>query len=246
MAGKLSGKVAVITGAGSGMGAAMVELFCREGARVIAADISGEQNRVAAGVDGECRPFQVDVSESTQVQEMLRTAVSTYGRLDILCNNAAIGGMYAKIAEHREEDFDRVWAVNGRSVFLGMKYAIPLMLANGGGSIVNTASMAAHVVFPSHAAYNAAKAAVIMLTKTAAAEYGAEGIRVNAVLPGAIRTGMTKILPEEYLTAVVKATPLGRIGEPVEMANLALFLASDESSFITGAEMLVDGGYTTL
>jgi NAD(P)-dependent dehydrogenase (short-subunit alcohol dehydrogenase family) len=246
MAGRLAGKVAVVSGAGSGIGAAIVERFVEEGAQVVAADISGLQDKVAANLGDSCLPVHADVAVSTDVQAMLNHAITTFGKLDILCNNAGIDGHVAPTGEYPEEEFDRVWSVNGRGVFLGMRYAIPLFLDAGGGVIVNTASMASSVAFPGMPAYGATKGAVRMLTKTAAAEYADKGIRVNAICPGPIRTGITDSLPPELIANVVSATPIGRYGTPAEVANLALFLASDESSFITGEEILIDGGYTTL
>jgi NAD(P)-dependent dehydrogenase (short-subunit alcohol dehydrogenase family) len=246
MTGRLAGKVAVVTGAGSGMGAAMAEVFVREGAKVIAADVSGNQEKVAADIGRDCVPVHADVSDGTEVQAMLARAVSEFGRLDVLCNNAGIDGHVAPTAEYPEEEFDRVWAVNGRGVFLGMRYGIPLLLEFGGGSIVNTASMASNVAFPGMPAYCASKGAVQMLTKTAAAEYAGKNVRVNSICPGPIRTGITDSLPPDLIAGVVAATPIGRYGEPAEVAALALFLASDESSFITGECILIDGGYTTL
>ncbi|HZZ48780.1 MAG TPA: SDR family oxidoreductase [Pseudonocardia sp.] len=246
MTGRLTGKVAVITGAGSGLGAAMAETFVREGAKVLVADVSGHQKQVADDIGDGCIAVQVDVTQSTEVRSLLERAVSEFGRLDILCNNAGIDGHVAPTGEYPEDEFDKVWAVNGRGVFLGMRHAIPLMLESGGGSIVNTASMASSVAFPGMPAYCASKGAVEMLTKTAAAEYAGKGIRVNAICPGPIRTGITDSLPPELIAGVVAATPIGRYGDPSEVANLALFLASDESSFITGTAVLIDGGYTTL
>jgi NAD(P)-dependent dehydrogenase (short-subunit alcohol dehydrogenase family) len=186
------------------------------------------------------------VSKSEDVRKMLAAAVETFGRIDILHNNAGIDGAVAHTGEYEEADFDKVWSINGRGVFLGLRYAIPIMLETGGGSIINTASMASMVAFPGMPAYCAAKAAVIMLTKNAAAEYAGRGIRVNAISPGPIRTAITDSLPPELIKGVVDATPIGRFGDPSEVANLALFLASDESSFITGSEMLIDGAYTAL
>jgi NAD(P)-dependent dehydrogenase (short-subunit alcohol dehydrogenase family) len=244
MAGRLEGKVAVVTGAGSGIGEAIVERFCKEGARVVAADISGRQNDTARRVGSNCRAVQADVSKGADVRSMLETARSAFGRLDILCNNAGIDGVMAKTGEYSEEDFDRVWAINGRSIFLGMRYAIPMMLATGGGSIVNTTSIASVVAFPTMIAYCAAKGAGLQMTRTTAVEYAALGIRVNAILPGPVATGITRHMPAEYIQAVKNATPQRRMADPSELANLALFLASDEASFITGAAMTADGGYT--
>lgn len=246
MTGRLAGKVAVVTGAGSGMGAAIAEVFVREGAKVVAVDISGHQKKVAESIGDDCLPVHADVSNGADVRAMLEAAISTFGHLDIVVNNAGIDGHVAPTGEYPEEAFDKVWSVNGRGVFLGMHYAIPLFLEAGGGVIINTSSMASSVAFPGMVAYCASKGAVEMMTKTAAAEYASKGVRVNAICPGPIRTGITDTLPPELIAGVVAATPIGRYGDPVEVANLALFLASDESSFITGESILIDGGYTTV
>jgi NAD(P)-dependent dehydrogenase (short-subunit alcohol dehydrogenase family) len=244
MSGRLAGKVAVVTGAGSGMGRAMVRQFCAQGAQVVAADVSGKQDDLPAELGADCLATHADVSSSADVRAMLDLAMERFGRLDVLCNNAGIVGPLAPTAECDEEAFDQVIAVNLRGVFLGMKYAIPLMLKTGGGSIINTSSMASLVAFTGMPAYSASKGGVSMLTKLTAAEYAAQGIRVNAILPGAIDTGMTKSLPKDYLEGAIAATLMGRIGTPDEIAHLAVFLASDESSFITGTLTPVDGGYT--
>jgi NAD(P)-dependent dehydrogenase (short-subunit alcohol dehydrogenase family) len=175
MAGRLAGKVAIVTGAGSGIGAATVEAYHREGAKVVAADISGAQEEVAKRLGEGCVAVHTDVAKTDDIKNMLATAVDTFGRLDILHNNAGIDGVVANTGEYSEEDFDHVWSINGRAVFLGMRYAIPIMLEQGGGTIVNTASMASMNAFPGMPAYCAAKGAVLMLTKTAAAEYAAKG-----------------------------------------------------------------------
>lgn len=244
MAGRLENKVAVVTGAGSGMGEAIVRRFCAEGAKVIAVDVSGAEELVAAAAGDHCVACNADVSKSADVQRAIALAVERWGRLDVICNNAGIQGPIALTADYTEDDWDRVLAVNLKGVFLGMKYAIPHMLENGGGSIVNTSSMAAIVAFPMLPAYSASKGGVSCLTRLTAAEYAGQGIRVNAILPGAIDTGMTRGMPKDYIDGAVAATLMGRIGQPEEIANLALFLASDEASFITGTETPVDGGYT--
>ena len=244
MAGRLAGKVAVVTGAGSGMGAATARLFAAEGAKVVLGDITGKQDQVAAEIGGDARSITVDVSRAADVQAMLKLAMDSFGRLDVIYNNAGIQGPITPTAEYEEDDFDRVIAVNLKGVYLGVKYAIPLMLRTGGGSIINTSSMAALVAFPGMVGYCASKGGVSMLTKLVAAEYADQGVRVNAILPGAINTGMTQSMPKDYIDGAVAATLMGRIGTPDEIAYLALFLASDESSFITGTLTPVDGGYT--
>ncbi|HEX4108866.1 MAG TPA: glucose 1-dehydrogenase [Solirubrobacteraceae bacterium] len=244
MAGRLEGKVAVVTGGGSGIGAATVEAFHAEGAKVLVADISGLQDQVAEKCGDGVVATRADVSESADVQAMLKAAVDEFGKLDIIHNNAGIDGEVAPTGEMTEEQFDQVWAINGRGVWLGMRYGIPILLAGGGGSIINTASMASMVAFPGMNGYCAAKGAVLMMTRTAAAEYAGQGIRVNAICPGAIRTAITDSLPPELIKGVVDATPVGRFADPSEVASLAVYLASDESRFVTGAGMLIDGGYT--
>lgn len=246
MAGRIEGKVAVVTGAGSGMGAAIVERFCREGARVVAVDISGREQEVAESAGSTCLPFHADVSNAADVRAILAFAKERFGAPTILCNNAGIQGPLQEAADYDEDAYERVMAVNARGVFLGMRYAIPIMLAQGGGAIINTASMASAVAFPQLVAYCASKGAVVMMTKTVAVEYAARGIRANCFCPGSIKTGMLDGMPKEYVDAVVQANPVKRVGEPREIADLALFLASDEAAFITGTEIYIDGGYTAL
>ncbi len=246
MTGRLAGKVAVVTGAGGGMGAAIVERFVAEGASVVAADVSGRQVELAGRLGARCVAVEADVSRAGDVQSMLETARSRFGALHVLCNNAGIQGPLQQTADYDEGAYERVMAVNARGVFLGMKYAIPMMLEAGGGSIVNTASMASQVAFPQLVAYCASKGAVLMMTKTAAVEYADRGIRVNCFCPGSIRTGMLDGMPKEYVDLVIQANPVKRVGQPQEIADLALFLASDESSFITGTAITIDGGYTAL
>lgn len=245
MGDRLAGKVAIVTGAASGMGAAMVARFCAEGARVVAADIDGAVAGVARRAGSNCASIEIDVSSSQQVRGMVELARERFGRLDVLCNNAGIQGPLGATADYDEDEWDRVIAVNLKGVFLGMKHAIPVMLETAGrGSIVNTSSMASIVAFPTLPAYSASKGGVSVLTRLTAAEYASQSIRVNAIAPGAIDTGMTRNMPQDYLQGAIDATLMGRIGTPDEIANLALFLASDEASFITGTETAVDGGYT--
>ena len=246
MPGRLEGKVSIVTGAGSGIGAATARRFHAEGAKVVLADVSGAQEALAKELGDGALSVHADVSQSDSVQAMIAAAVDTFGRLDVLYNNAGIDGEIAAVADMSEEGWDQVQAINLRGVFLGIKYAVPAMLRNGGGSIINTASMAATVAFPQMASYCAAKGGVIMLTKTAAAEYAGQGIRVNAISPGTIQTAITESLPQDMITAIIGRNPVGRIADASEVASLAVFLASDESTFITGSDYLIDGGYTLL
>jgi len=247
MAGRLEGKVAVITGAGSGMGRAMAAMFHAEGAKVVCADVSGRQEDVAAALGDGAAAIAVDVTSSEDVRRMIAFAEDRFGRLDILCNNAGIAAPEQPLHEIDEALFDRVTEVNLKGVFLGMKYGIASMLRTGGGAVVNTASNAGLVGWKGNGAYGPSKAGVIQLTKIAAVDYAAHNIRVNALCPGITWTGMAAgaegpAEPPEG-TPVPPGTPMGRWALPREMAAAALFLASDEASFITGAAVPVDGGY---
>jgi NAD(P)-dependent dehydrogenase (short-subunit alcohol dehydrogenase family) len=241
--GRLDGKVAVITGAGSGIGRASAERFAAEGAKVVCADVSGQEEEVAAGIGSSAVGIRVDVTTSADVARMIATALEHFGRLDILFNNAGFGGGARQpLAEVDEADFDRQVAVHLKGVFLGMKHGIPALLHSGGGSIINTASAAGLVGWKELAPYAAAKGGVVQLTKSAALDYAQAGIRVNAICPGITWTGMSG----RATGATRQSTPdqpMGRWGEVTELAAAALFLASDESSFITGAAIPVDGGY---
>lgn len=245
---RLKGKIALITGGGSGIGRAACLLFAREGAKVVIADYVAEGGnetvRQIKAAGGEAAFVQADVSKSTDVQNMIATTVKTYGRVDVLFNNAGIEGPSAKIANYKEEDWDRVIAIDLTAVYLGMKYVIPEMLKQGGGVIISTASVAGLVGFPGSGAYAAAKAGVINMTRMVALEYADKNIRVNCICPGIIETPMVdRVLGNRPREGVVKAEPIGRLGRPEDIANAALFLASDESSFATGAPFIIDGGY---
>jgi len=245
VAGRLAGKVAVVTGGASGIGRAMVEAFVEQGAKVVIGDYSGQQDAVAAELGENVLGFAVDVRDSGQVKALLDHAVESFGKLDILCNNAGLDGVQAPTADYDEDEFDNVVAVNLRGVFLGMKHAIPHMRENG-GAIVNTASIAGSVVMATMPAYCAAKAGVMQLTKVVAVENARDNIRVNAICPGVIRTQMVAELPDEWIAQLEESTPAGRIADPKEVANLAVYLASDESPFLTGISVNIDGGFTAV
>lgn len=246
MALRLQDKIAVITGGASGIGLAIAEAFIRDGAKVVIGDISARVHDVAKALGPNTSSFVVDVTKSDQVADLLRHAVLTFGGLDILCNNAGLDGVQASIVDYDEDEFDHVVAVNLKGPFLGMKHAIPLLRQRGGGAIINTASIAGSVVMPKMPAYCAAKAGIMQLTKVAAEESARDNIRVNSICPGVIRTQMVNGLPPEFIEGLERATPAGRIAEPYEVANLAIFLASDESPFLTGVSINIDGGFTLL
>lgn len=244
--GRIEGKVAIVTGAGSGIGRATAHLFAAEGAKVIVADVTGAEEETARTLGGDAVAVHADVSISADVRSMIEVARSRFGRLDVIFNNAGIDGAQAPTAECTEDNFDRVIAVNLRGVFLGMKHAIPLMLEGGGGSVINNASVAGLVGFRGMPAYCASKGGVVQLTKTAALEYATQHIRVNAICPGVILTPMVERLTagNADAEAAFRATaPVERFGTPEEVAALALFLASHESSFVTGAALAIDGGF---
>jgi len=245
---RLKGKVAIITGGGSGIGRATCLLFAREGAKVAVADYVAEGGnetvRQIKAAGGEAVFVQTDVSKSADVQNMIGATVRNYGRVDILFNNAGIEGPSTKLANLKEEDWDRVIAIDLTSVYLGIKYVLPEMIRQGGGVILSTASVAGLVGFQGSGAYAAAKAGVINLTRLAALEYADKNIRVNCICPGVIETPMVdRVMGGRPRERVVKTEPIGRLGRPEDIANAALFLASDESSFATGAPFIIDGGY---
>jgi NAD(P)-dependent dehydrogenase (short-subunit alcohol dehydrogenase family) len=244
---RLENKTVIITGAGSGMGKAMSERFAAEGAKVLCADISGAQDEVAERIGGGAIGLHVDVSQEADIQNMIATAEKAFGRIDILVNNAGFGGGMAPLHEQTTENWDRVHGVNLRGVFFGMKHGVISMMKSGGGAIVNISSASGFVGWKGHSIYGAAKAGVNQLTKSAALDYAPHNIRVNAILPGTIWTGLVAQSKEhpEPPPGVFKlpGIPMDRWGLASEISNAALFLASDEASYITGVLLPVDGGY---
>lgn len=245
--GRLDGKVAIITGAARGMGAAHAKRFVEEGAKVVITDILLDEGEKLASELGKNAVFvKHDVSNAADWEEVVNMAEEAFGPVDILVNNAGIS-VSVPIEELTEEQYRKVVDINQVSVFLGTKAVLPSMKKTGGGSIVNISSMAGIVGGQGQMAYSASKFAVRGMTKAAAAELAPLNIRVNSVHPGAIRTPMID-LPEnkEIIEALEESTPLGRVAEPEEVSELVLFLASDESSYSTGAEFLIDGGASAI
>jgi NAD(P)-dependent dehydrogenase (short-subunit alcohol dehydrogenase family) len=252
MSGRLAGKVAIVTGGASGIGRATCRLFGCEGATVLVADIDEAGGRNVAGeiarAGGRATFLPLDVTREADWTATIEQVLREHGRLDVLVNNAGRGGLPARVgAEHVAlTDWDLIMAANATSVLLGTKHAIPAMRRTGGGAIVNVVSIYALVGSRSGASYHASKGAARALTRATAVQYASEGIRINAVFPGFVETGMTAELHARpgVREERVSLTPLGRVAEPEDIAPGILYLASDEASFVTGTELVIDGGMT--
>ncbi len=243
---KLKNKVAIVTGAGQGIGRAIALALAREGAKVVVGDISNKEGEVAKEIEGfgsEALAVKADIWNRKETEEMAKAAIDKFGRIDILVNNAGIYP-FKSLVEMEEEDWDRVLGVNLKGVFNCTKAVLPQMIQHKSGIIINISSTVGTVVgYPNFAHYAASKAGIIGFTRTAALELAQHGIRVNAIAPGVIETPGTKALGEETLKQIEQTIPLKRIGQPQDIANLAVFLATETSSYITGQVIIVDGGY---
>ncbi|WP_311212604.1 MULTISPECIES: glucose 1-dehydrogenase [unclassified Arthrobacter] len=250
--GNFEGKTALVTGGGSGLGEAISKDLAKNGVKVVITDVNLDAaTRVANQITadgGTAVPFQANTAVAEDSKKAVDFAVETYGALNYAVNNAGIGGASAPVGDVDIEDWDKVIAINLSGVLYGLRYQIPAILAAGAseGAIVNMASIHGAVAAPGNAAYTAAKHAVVGLTKNAAAEYGAQGLRVNAIGPGYIDTPLLAAAPKEVITGLEAKHPLGRLGTADEIANVTTFLLSDKASFMTGSYVLVDGGYTAV
>ena len=246
---RLEGKVALISGGARGMGATEAKMFAREGAKVVIGDVLEEEGRQTEAeineTGGECLFVKLDVTSEAEWQQAVATTIARFGKLDILVNNAGIfrGN---RVEDTTSEEWDQVMDINAKGVFLGTKHSIPEMRKAGGGSIVNISSVAGLVGNPYSSAYNASKGAVRLLTKSTAIQYAKDGIRANSIHPGVIVTPMTQDVVNDpsFREFRLAANPISRLGQPADIAYGALYLASDESSFVTGSELVIDGGWT--
>jgi NAD(P)-dependent dehydrogenase (short-subunit alcohol dehydrogenase family) len=251
---RLEDRVCIVTGASAGVGEAVAERFAAEGATVVCASRSTDAGeRVAAALrrrGGRAEFIRVDVCRTPDVDALARAVLARHGRIDVLVNNAGVG-LLRDVEEMTDAEYDYVMDVNVRGVFLACRHVLPAMLRQGRGSIVNVASVASFAAFRRDAVYCASKGAVVMLTRTLALDYADRGIRVNAICPGFIETQQLQAFcagqedPDAAYAGVVAMHPIGRVGRPSEVAGAALFLASDDASFVTGASLVVDGGLLT-
>ena len=240
---RLKDKVCIITGAASGFGKEMTKLFAKEGAKVIAADYNEKIMSMYTPEDGEITPVVCDVTDHEQIKKMVAVAKDKYGRLDVLCNNAGINNKTPyRTHEYPMEEFDQLYNVLVRGAFMVMQESLKLMLESGGGSVINTGSIGGFRATPGSTPYCSAKGAIRMMTTNAALEYVKDNIRINSVCPGIFNTAILDGLKPDVLEFLAQQVPMGKIGEPIDMAYLALFLASDESKYITGQNWLIDGG----
>lgn len=244
----LENKVAIVTGAASGIGKSIAMTYAQNGAKIIVADINEEAGKEIVEVikqhDADAIFIKTDASNPEDAQHLVNESIEQFGQINIAVNNAGIGGDSEPIADHPIESWNKTIDINLSGVFYGMKYQIPAMLKNGSGSIINMASILGQVGFATSAAYVAAKHGVIGLTKNAALEYAQEGIKTNAIGPGFINTPLlSESLEEEQFEQIKALYPEGRLGKPEEVAELALWLASDKSSFVNGAYYPIDGAY---
>ncbi len=245
--GTLADKIAIVTGAGSGIGRAVALIYAEEGAKVVVSDIDvagGEETvREIREAGGEATFIAADASKAEDNERLVAETVAKYGALHLACNNAGIGGPSAPTGEYPIDGWDKVIAINLSGVFYGCRYQIPAMLKNGGGAIVNIASILGQVGFANAPAYVAAKHGVVGLTKNIALEYAASGIRANAVGPAFINTPLLKDMDKDTIDWLITKHPIGRLGEAHEVAELVLWLSTDKASFINGAYYAADGGY---
>lgn len=240
---RLKDKICIITGANSGFGEEMTKLFAKEGGKIIAADMNPNIMEKYKDSEYEITPVICDVTDENQVKEMVNIAREKYGKLDVLCNNAGVNNKTPyRVHEYPVEEWDMLYNVLVKGAFLVMKESIKLMLESGGGSVVNTGSIGGFRATPGSTAYCSAKGAIRMMTTNAAAEYVKDNIRINSVCPGIFDTAILDGLKPDVLETLAAQVPMGYIGKPIDMAYLALFLASDESTYITGQSILIDGG----
>lgn len=246
---RLEGKSVIVTGGSSGIGEATVEEFVKEGGKIVIADINEEDGKALEkklkDQGADVIFVKTDMSDEKDIKNLVSTTVESFGKLDVVISNAGIARK-SLAHEMSSDDWNKVIAVNQDGVFLLAKYAITEMLKTGGGSIVNVASICGHIAPAEQISYNAAKHAVVGITKSLSNEYAKNNIRVNAICPGYIETPILDVLSEEERAGLINLHPIGRLGQSPEIAKAALFLASEDASFVTGSSLMVDGGYTAL